>query len=148
MPMREMTTKEIACFLTEQRVVRVCFHAFDQLYLLPLDYVWADGTLCGLGPRGRKITMGRASPLVAFQVDNYTPATSPWVWQSVTGQGSFELIGEGKETERLGAMIQARFSDVPEWFQRERAALAETMEFVFWRIVPAEMAGRALGPEE
>ncbi len=45
-------------------------------------------------------------------------------------------------------MIQARFSDVPEWFQRERAVLAETIEFVFWRIVPTEMTGRVLGPGE
>ncbi len=148
MPMREMTIEGIARFLAEQRVVRVCFQAFDQLYLLPLDYVWADGTLCGLGSRGRKIAMGQANPVVAFQVDNYTPATSPWVWQSVTGRGSFELIGDVKEIERLEAMIQARFSDVPEWFQRERAVLAETIEFVFWRIVPTEMTGRVLGPGE
>ncbi len=47
MPMREMTTEEIEHFLAEQRVMRVSFHAFDQLYLLPLDYVWTDGTLVG-----------------------------------------------------------------------------------------------------
>jgi hypothetical protein len=148
MPIREMTTADIDRFLSEQRVVRVCFHAFGQLYLIPLDYVWVDGTLCGLGPRGRKITMGEASPAVAFQIDSYTPATGPWMWQSVSGQGAFELVVDPKETERVGAMIQARFSDVPEWFQRERAALAETTEFVFWRIIPSEMAGRALGPGE
>src|SRR5262249_16148705 len=119
MPIREMTAAEIADFLSEQRVVRVCFYAFDQLYLIPLDYVWVDGTLCGLGPRGRKITMGQTIPPVAFHIDNHTPTTGPWRWQSVSGQGVFELVVDPKGTERLGAMIQARFSDVPEWFRRE-----------------------------
>lgn len=148
MPMREMPTEEIERFLAEQRVLRVCFHAFDQLYLLPLDYVWTAGALCGLGPRGRKTRMGQASPAVAFQVDNYTPATSPWVWRSVTGRGNFELLGEAQEIERIGALMRTRFSDVPEWFQREREALAKTVEFVFWRIVPVEMGGRVVGPGE
>jgi nitroimidazol reductase NimA-like FMN-containing flavoprotein (pyridoxamine 5'-phosphate oxidase superfamily) len=108
-----MGKEEMDRFLSEQRVVRICFHAFDQLYLIPLDYVWVNGNLCGLTISGQKVAMGQSNPKVAFQVDNSTPATGPWTWRSVTGQGIFELVVDPQETEQLSLKIQAHFSDVP-----------------------------------
>jgi nitroimidazol reductase NimA-like FMN-containing flavoprotein (pyridoxamine 5'-phosphate oxidase superfamily) len=150
MPLHEMGTEELDRFLSEQRVVRVCFNAFDHLYLIliPLNFVWAEGNLYGNATVGRKTAMGQANPQVAFQIDNYAHATGPWVWRSVAGQGTFEVIGEPHEIARLEAMLQARFSDAPAWFRREKEAEVESRGLVFWRIHPTEMVGRERAPGE
>jgi nitroimidazol reductase NimA-like FMN-containing flavoprotein (pyridoxamine 5'-phosphate oxidase superfamily) len=148
MPLHEMSTEELDRFLSEQRVVRVCFHAFDHLYLIPLNYVWEEGNFYGNATVGRKTAMGQANSQVAFQIDNYAHATGPWMWRSVTGEGTFEVIVEPHEIARLESLLQARFTDAPVWFRREKAAEVESRGLVFWRIHPAEMVGRERAPEE
>jgi len=139
MGFRTLNEKEVSALLGEQRVVRVGFEAADHRYLLPFAYIWLNGNLYGATSPGRKTRMTEQNAKVAFQVDN---AQVPWEWQSVTGEGVFELITDPTEIARAEPVLQARFSDMPEWFQQEQAAKAAAGELFFWRIRPSTMTGR------
>jgi nitroimidazol reductase NimA-like FMN-containing flavoprotein (pyridoxamine 5'-phosphate oxidase superfamily) len=148
MPVRAMTKEEVERFLLEQRVVRVCANVLDQLYLIPLGYVWIEGNLHGATISKRMREMVQHNPRVAFQIDDYAHATGPWAYRSITGYGDFECLGNPNEIERIAPVIRARFNDAPVWFQQEQAALAEVARVRFWRLHPVEMTGRMHAPGE
>ena len=147
MGFREMQDEEMAHLLVEQRIVRIAFDALGRRYLIPLGYVWIDGCLCGNTIRGRKTEMAKTNAQVSSQIDNST-VTGPWGWRSITGEGTFELIGDPTEIARVSPLLQARFSDGPEWFLKGKMKKAEVGEAVFWRIRPWEMTGLEHVPDE
>ena len=61
---RDLTPAEIDDLLRHQRIVRICFSAGGELYLLPLGYVWFDGAIHLMLSEGRKTAMLRAAPSV------------------------------------------------------------------------------------
>ena len=146
MPVRVMTTEEVTSFLMEQRVVRVCAHVGDQLYLLPFGYVWLEGNLYGGMISQRLTAMVQHNPRVAFQIDNYAHMTGPWAYRSITGQGELTYLEEADEIERITAEIRAHFSDAPAWFREEQAALVDASRIRVWRLHPVEMTGRMHAP--
>jgi nitroimidazol reductase NimA-like FMN-containing flavoprotein (pyridoxamine 5'-phosphate oxidase superfamily) len=148
MPVRAMTQEEVERFLVEQRVVRVCAHVRDQLYLIPFGYIWLEGNLYG-GTISKRLTeMVQQNPHVAFQIDDYAHATGPWAYRSLTGQGDFACLGDAAEIERIAPVLRVRFADAPAWFQQEQAALVNAARMRFWRLHPVEMTGRMHAPGE
>ena len=109
MGFRTLNEKEVSALLGEQRVVRVGFEAADHRYLLPFAYIWLNGNLYGATSPGRKTRMTEQNAKVAFQVDN---AQVPWEWQSVTGEGVFELITDPTEIARAEPVLHVR-RDLP-----------------------------------
>ena len=145
MALHEMSHGDTLRLLSNQRVVRVCFHAFDELYLIPFGYTWLDGCLFGVTAAGHKTAMVAASPRVSFQVDD-SDTTGPWGWRSVTGEGIFEIVGSPTEVQRLVPAVLSKFADAPEWFQAEEGARAQAGELLVWQITPSSFTGRKNGP--
>jgi nitroimidazol reductase NimA-like FMN-containing flavoprotein (pyridoxamine 5'-phosphate oxidase superfamily) len=141
-----MTKEEVESFLVEQRVVRVCAHMSNQLYLIPFGYVWLEGNLYG-GMISKRLTeMVQRNPRVAFQIDNYAHATGPWAYRSITGQGELTYLEETDEVARISAVMRARFSDAPAWFREEQTALVDAARMRYWQLRPVEMTGRMHAP--
>jgi nitroimidazol reductase NimA-like FMN-containing flavoprotein (pyridoxamine 5'-phosphate oxidase superfamily) len=145
MALHEMSQVSIAQLLEEQRIVRVCFRAADELYLIPFGFVKIDDYLCGVTGRGRKTEMAARGNSVAFQIDD-SDRTGPWGWRSVTGEGVFEVIDQPQQTSQLISVVLSRFTDAPSWFQAEEAARAEAGELLVWRIRVRNVAGRENRP--
>jgi nitroimidazol reductase NimA-like FMN-containing flavoprotein (pyridoxamine 5'-phosphate oxidase superfamily) len=141
-----MTKEEVESFLVEQRVVRVCAHVGDQLYLIPFGYVWLERNLYGGVISQRLTAMVQKNPRVAFQIDDYAHATGPWAYRSITGQGDFVCLEDAHEIERVTSVQRARFADAPVWFRQEQAALVDAARVRFWRLHPVEMTGRMHAP--
>jgi nitroimidazol reductase NimA-like FMN-containing flavoprotein (pyridoxamine 5'-phosphate oxidase superfamily) len=137
-----MTKEEVETFLGEQRVVRVCAHVGEQLYLIPLGYVWLEGNLYGGTISQRLSEMVQQNAHVAFQIDNYAHVTGPWAYRSITGQGEFTYLKDANEVERVTAAVRTRFVDAPAWFREEQAALVDAARIRVWRLCPMEMTGR------
>jgi nitroimidazol reductase NimA-like FMN-containing flavoprotein (pyridoxamine 5'-phosphate oxidase superfamily) len=132
--------EEIERVLTEQREVRIGFAAGEERYLIPLAYVWLDGCLCGFTTRGRKTRLAQVDPRVSFQVDT-SATTGLYIWSSVTGQGTFEVLEEREYPETLFPLISSHFADEPAslkgYFEEQFAA----GELVAWRIRPSSITG-------
>jgi nitroimidazol reductase NimA-like FMN-containing flavoprotein (pyridoxamine 5'-phosphate oxidase superfamily) len=89
--------------------------------------------------------MAAANPRVSFQIDT-SASTGVFAWQSVSGEGTFEVLTDAREIEDVSRVLDARFPDMPEWMQAERAERRARGEAVFVRIRPSQMAGRKSEP--
>ncbi|MDA2914295.1 pyridoxamine 5'-phosphate oxidase family protein [Acidobacteriia bacterium AH_259_A11_L15] len=141
MALRELSKGEVEEFLGEQWIVRIDFGAFGERYLVPLGYVWFEGALCAVTTHGRKTRMAKANPQVSFQVDD-SAATGPFRWKSVSGEGTFEFVTDPGEIDRISPLLFGRFTDVPEWAQKEYAEKQASGQLVWVRVRPTIMTGR------
>ena len=145
MAFKELSKAEIDQLFVEERVVRVGFEANGERYLVPLGFVWYRDAMYAMTTRGRKTQMAGANPRVSFQIDT-SARTGPFSWQSVSGEGVFEIVTDSGDIGMVGPLLEARFPDMPEWMQVEYQEKGKRGEVVFVRIRPSEMAGRRSAP--
>lgn len=145
MSFRPLTDEEIETVLRRERVVRIAFSDVAGAYVVPLFYCWLDGALHGITTPGRKLDLGAADASVGFQLDS-TPSTGPWEWASVAGTGQFAAIDDPAELAAVEMRLNDVYADAPPWVEDElRQRFAERGR-AGWRIRPAAVHGRALGP--
>ena len=141
MGFREFDQPEIERVLNEERVVRIAFTATGELYIVPVFYVWHEGSLCGLTTPGRKTAMAAAAPQVAFQVDS-TAATGHFTWSSVSGEGEWSVVKDPAEFGPFALAMRQKLSDAPEWASKELNARFAEKGMVPFRIRPTRLSGR------
>lgn len=137
-----MSKEEVEAFLAGRRVVRVCFAAGGERYLVPLGYAWRGGALCGAMTEGRKTRMVDREPSVAFQVDD-TLEAGLWEWRSVSGEGVLEWVEEPDEVRALAERQAAAWADMPRWLREEVEAEAAAGRTRWFRLRPTRMTGVA-----
>ncbi len=142
MPSRELSDAEIAGILEQQRIVRIAFRGEDGPYVVPLGYVWHEGTICCVTGEGRKTQLARKDGRVSFQVDTSAEAGT-YGWKSVTGQGEARILEEETELARVFPLLMARFSAMPGWALAESAARHGARQYVVLKVKPVRMTGRA-----
>jgi len=141
MAWRELDQEEIEALLLSERIVRVAFATLSERYVVPLGYVWCEGSLWGTTRRGHKTELAAMDERVAFAVDD--SATSvPFGWRSCLGQGDFELVKPEVFNTYAGDKMAAMFPDNPRWNRREWVIGLREGTSVCWRIVPRSLSGR------
>jgi len=146
MGFRNLSAEEIDLVLDKERIVRIAFAADGEQFVVPVFYAWYSDTLCGLTTPGRKTAMAARNADVGFQVDS-TVMTGPWEWASVVGQGRFEQVTDPGEYGPFAAVLQGKLVDAPRWAATMLQARFEELGVYAWRIRPANLHGRAHGPE-
>jgi len=121
MPRASLTLDDCSRVLASEQLVRVAFRDQDVLYLIPLGYV-----------------------AVAFQVDT-AMTTGLWQWESVTGEGIFELV-DGSEKHEAVAALQPILATAPDWWRREQGPRMAAGVLVVWRIRPTRYTGCRYAP--
>lgn len=144
MPRSNLTPDDCGRVLASEQLVRVAFRNQEELYLLPLGYVWLSSALYGVADPGRKTEMASRDPAVAFQVDT-AMRTGLWEWESVTGEGVFELV-DGTEEQGALEALQPVIANAPAWWRREQGPRMAAGELVVWRIRPIHIAGCRYAP--
>jgi hypothetical protein len=100
-----LSPDEIEAMLSRQRVGRIGCSANDRPYVVPINYIYADGHVYAYSTLGRKIHTMREQPLICFEVDEIDGPSS---WRSVVAEGIFEeLTNEnerGRAVERLAGI--------------------------------------------
>ncbi len=146
MGFQDLTPAEINLVLEKERVIRIAFSAETEQFIVPVFYTWYAGSLCGLTTPGRKTRLAEANPNVAFQIDS-TYVTGPWEWASVSGQGTFARVPDPAEFGPFAAQLRESLSDSPDWAAKLLQERFAKLGMYPWRITPAEMSGRAHGPD-
>jgi len=144
MPRSKLTPDDCSRVLANEQLVRVAFCDQRVLYLIPLGYVWLRSALYGVADHGRKTEIADRNPEVAFQVDT-AMKTGLWEWESVTGEGTFELV-DGTEKQDALSALQPSIAKAPDWWRREQAPRMAAGELVVWRIRPTRIAGCRFAP--
>ncbi len=94
----ELNEKQIEDLLSQQVTGRLACYANEQLYIVPINYVYKGAHIYGHSALGKKIEMMRKNPNVCFEVDIIE---SIFNWQSVIAWGRFEEITEEEEEEQV-----------------------------------------------
>jgi nitroimidazol reductase NimA-like FMN-containing flavoprotein (pyridoxamine 5'-phosphate oxidase superfamily) len=124
--------------LAGQNHVRVAFHDGRAPYLIPLGYVYFQSALYGVTEAGRKTQMAEQNATVAFQVDT-SHNTGLWEWSSVTGEGTFAIVGTDEEKERALDALQPVIGQAPDWWRREQGPRMASGALLVWKITPTVM---------
>jgi len=100
----ELSISEIESVLAQNVVGRLGVHAAGKVYIVPITYVYEQGTVYGHTTEGMKIELLRQNPNCCFEVDEIITITN---WQSVITWGRFEEL-HGREAEKALEKISAR----------------------------------------
>jgi nitroimidazol reductase NimA-like FMN-containing flavoprotein (pyridoxamine 5'-phosphate oxidase superfamily) len=145
MAFREMSRADVDRLLAAERLVHVAFDAAGERYLVPLGFVWHRDALWAMTSPGRKTRMAAANPRVSFQVDT-SARTGNFVWQSVSGEGTVEVVSDPGELATVARLLESRFPDMPDWMRAEHAERRARGDVVYVRIRPSRLAGRRSDP--
>lgn len=140
MPRVRMNDEEVARRLEDCELVRVAFHDGNTTYLIPLGCVWANGALYGVADPGRKTEIAKQNPRVAFQTDT-ARETGLFEWESVTGQGDFDIVSDSGEINRAMAKLQPFVETAPNWWKEEQGPKMASGQLLVWRIRPSQTTG-------
>ena len=145
MPRTSMDQPSIENVLASSHVVRIAFADDGSAYLIPLGYVWIEGSLYGAASPGRKTLLAEASPTVAFQVDT-SADTGLFMWESVTGTGRFKIVENDDERQRALAALRHFITGAPGWWWDEQSARMAVGELLVWCLQPDKMTGARYSP--
>ncbi|TFD72051.1 pyridoxamine 5'-phosphate oxidase family protein [Cryobacterium fucosi] len=102
----ELNDQQIDEVLHAGVVGRIGCHVDDRTYIVPITYVYSDGSVYGHSATGTKVRMMRANPAVCFEVEHVDDLAD---WQSVIAWGTFEEL-HGAEAEAGMRALATRLS--------------------------------------
>lgn len=140
MPRVPMNDGEVARLLEASELLRVAFHDGSSTYLIPLGCVWCDGALYGVMDPGLKSEIAAEHPAVAFQTDT-ARETGLFEWESVTGNGEFEIVTDPHEVEKAMAELLPFVATAPDWWRAEQGPKMAAGQLLVWRIQPTTTTG-------
>lgn len=140
MPRVPMSEDEVARLLETCDLLRVAFHDGASNYLIPLGCVWSGGALYGVADPGRKTEIAADHPHVAFQTDT-SRQTGLFEWESITGQGEFQIVEDPAEVGIAMAKLQPFVATAPDWWKAEQAPKMSAGQLLVWRIRPTSVTG-------
>lgn len=84
-------------------VGRIGCHSGEEMYVVPVTYVYHDGYIYAHSKEGKKILMMRENPHICFQVDEIENMSN---WRSVIAWGRFEeLTGDEEHKAAMKIMM-------------------------------------------
>jgi len=141
-PLRRLSLAECVALLERHRVGRLAVRDAEGVYLVPISYAFANGAVYAHAAPGRKVTLMRRWPHVAFQVDEIDSLTQ---WRSVLVQGKFEEITSDAEKEVARLVLVAAFGGNLALLTAGHGHRVALSEAILFRIQPEEISGRAQG---
>ncbi|GCC50387.1 pyridoxamine 5'-phosphate oxidase family protein [Chryseotalea sanaruensis] len=94
-----LSGEQIEHVLRNQIIGRIGCYAADEVYVVPVTYVFHEGYIYAHSKEGRKIKMMRKNPNVCFQIDTMENMTN---WRSVIVWGVYEELKT--ESEQVAGM--------------------------------------------
>lgn len=102
----ELTSTQIEHVLRRELIGRIGCCVGDEMYVVPVSYVYHNGHVYAHSKEGRKIRMMRKNPKVCFQVDSTENLAN---WRSVILWGQYEELKSEKEQRAGMKMLVERF---------------------------------------
>jgi len=139
---RALESDEVERILRAEVVGRIGCYAGDRTYVVPVCYVYQDGSIYAHSRYGQKIEMMRHNPLVCFEVEHVEDLVN---WNSAICWGTYEEL-EGADAERGLRLLREHVEeDLPRVFEHGQpvgvAAVGDDKPVVY-RIRLTETSGR------
>jgi len=143
----KLNETEAEQLLKTQVVGRIACQADGDVYIVPMNYVYRDGSIYGHSGEGKKISMMRKNPSVCFEVDAITDIFN---WQSVIAKGVYEEIDDIEEKQqamqgiihRIMPLVNKPDSHPSHGITEKDSDVGTSVELVVFRIRLKEVTGR------
>lgn len=141
---RNLTADEAANLLERNQFGHLACHTGEELYVVPITYMFEGGYLYGHAKNGKKIQMMRHNPRVCVQVEEIEDF---FHWKSVIAWGRFEELKPGDAGRVMQKMVkkfsvgEEPSSDIEIYFE------SMTESAIIYRIKIERMTGRREGTE-
>ncbi len=103
---RMLTEAEARNLIVSGKIGRLGCVDNGEPYVVPVNYVFEDGSIYSHSLPGRKIDAMRAHPRACLQVDEIE---NDWKWRSVIAYGNFEEIRVPSDRRSVLSKLLARF---------------------------------------
>lgn len=140
--LRELTRAECDAVLERHRVGRIGIRDAEGVYLVPLGYTFDGDYVYGHAASGRKISLMRRWPHVAFQVDEVEEESR---WRSVMVRGRFEELTDEDDQARARLRLVRAFDGNPVLATAGHGHRVHLADAILFRIRVEEITGRAEG---
>ncbi|MBV8338678.1 MAG: pyridoxamine 5'-phosphate oxidase family protein [Candidatus Eremiobacteraeota bacterium] len=143
----QLNHSEMEELLRSSLVGRVGCHANGRTYVVPVAFVYEEGSIIGHSAQGLKMQMMRENPHVCFEVDAMQDLGN---WRSVIAWGKFEEL-HGAEADRAMAALLARLlplaatsetSHPPKDLTHQNRAQLGELPAIVYRIRLDQLSGR------
>lgn len=132
-----LNNEHMNMFLSTHHVGRLGLQAEGKIYVVPVTYVFENGTVYFHTNPGMKADFLRANPEVCFEVDDVAGFES---WQSVIAWGRAESLDGAEAAQALDLMFQRLGGDGPDAF--ERSIRLSPVRGATFKVPIREMTGR------
>jgi nitroimidazol reductase NimA-like FMN-containing flavoprotein (pyridoxamine 5'-phosphate oxidase superfamily) len=102
----DLSASQMEQVLRTEVVGRIGCHTGDRTYVVPISYIYHEGSIYGHSSPGMKIEMMRQNPKVCFEVEHIDDLAN---WQSVILWGTYEEL-EGAEAEMAMSLLVGRLT--------------------------------------
>lgn len=114
----------------------------DEVYVLPITYIYDNGYIYSHSLNGKKLEMMRANPKICIQVEEIT---SIFRWQSVIAWGNFEELKEGELPEQAIRLLKYKIAELNPFKSSSSLEIefeAKLSEATVFRMKVEKMTGR------
>jgi nitroimidazol reductase NimA-like FMN-containing flavoprotein (pyridoxamine 5'-phosphate oxidase superfamily) len=131
----ELDEAGIDALLRSEVIGRIGCHSRDQIYIVPVAYVYDGQSIYGHTDEGTKVRLMRADPHVCFEVDRIDNIAN---WRSVIVSGTFEEL-KGKAAEEALLLLRRRLEP---FIESESDSASHALEgYVLYRMQSATRHG-------
>jgi nitroimidazol reductase NimA-like FMN-containing flavoprotein (pyridoxamine 5'-phosphate oxidase superfamily) len=103
MIIREMDAADGTTFVSSRRIGRLACCSNGRPYVVPVHYVYRDGSIFSFTMPGQKLEFMRANPRVCLQVDDITHKDH---WTSVIIEGIFREFSTDKDKQQAWTILR------------------------------------------
>ncbi len=84
-------------------------HMDDQIYVVPITFVYKDNALLAYTTEGKKVELMRANPKVCVQTEKINKDGS---WESVMMWGTFKQLDDANDRQQACMALAAQFANI------------------------------------
>ena len=125
--------------LERNRFAHLACHVKDDIFLVPISYVFADGYIYSHSKPGHKVEMMRKNPKVCFQVEEVQDF---FHWKSVVAWGDFEELKGDAATTAMRLLLHKFYENEKRRSELEIDFAAQLESAIIYRIKINKSTGR------
>ena len=141
-----LNQQQVEYLLRSEVVGRLGCSASEQVYIVPITYVYENQNIYAHTREGLKVDLMRQNPRVCFEVDHISNLSS---WQSVIAQGTYEEL-QGIEAEEALQKIVNRVHPIANsetmvprhGLERPHNVIDQQIQLVVFKIKISEATGK------
>lgn len=134
-----LSSEEAKNLFKECKLAHLACHHHDEIYLVPISYVFFENAIYSHSEPGRKIEIMRSNPHVCVQVEKIKDF---FHWKSALAWGNYEELSGDEATQAMRMLILSLNEVAPKISSLAVDMTSQLESAIIYRINVTSMTGR------